>query len=497
MFIAERTVKIPLDRRSRKSGGAISAEPVYLQIRDRISRLIQAGLLQPGDRLPSIRKLAEEAQVNKLTVIEAYGVLEADGLIYARLGAGYFVSQPPSTQSVACNFAPKQDVIIPETGEMSYFDICNAAAQAYHQGDMINFALGFPHPGCLDDLQRVARRAMKGVADTLFRYDFPQGQLVLRKQIAQLLIQNGLEVSPENLIVTNGSMQGLSLVMRYYLQPGDWVVVETPSYHGALAVLQELGAKVIGIPMSPDGMNLTLLEQYLHSHRPKLIYTISTLHNPTGITTSQTHRQQLLKLAKQYGCAILEDNAYEGLNFEAVPPPIKAFDDEDRVIYLGTFSKTLMPGLRVGYMVVTGAHYRSLLQSKLLSDFHVSTVSQAIVSEYLASGHYRRYLNQLRSSNLSSRDAMLKAIEQHFPAEATWTVPDGGLFLWVTFPDNLPIQAICHEAASEKILVVPGATFFPNQQGYPTLRLNFSQPIDNISRGIAVLGKLFKEHLRS
>jgi DNA-binding transcriptional MocR family regulator len=336
---------------------------------------------------------------------------------------------------------------------------------------------------------------MKGVADTLFKYDFPQGQLVLRKQIAQLLIQNGLEVSPEDLIVTNGSMQGLSLVLHYYLQPGDWVVVETPNYHGALAVLQALGAKVIGIPMSHDGMNLTLLEQYLHSHRPKLIYTISTLHNPTGITTTQSHRQQLLKLATQYDCVILEDNAYEGLNFGAVPPPIKAFDHADRVIYLGTFSKTLMPGLRVGYMVVTGRYYRSLLERKLLSDLHVSTVSQAIVSEYLASGHYRRYLNQIRTSNLACRNTMLQALEQHFPAETTWTVPDGGLFLWVTLPDGLPMQTICHEAALQKVFVVSGATFFPNQQGYPALRLNFSQAPENIEQGISVLGKLFKSYL--
>lgn len=483
-------MKIPLDRRS--------SEPVYLQIRDRISRLILAGALQPGDRLPSIRTLAENAQVNKLTVIEAYGVLEADGLIYARAGAGYFVNRQPSpSPRVASTFAPRQEVIIPETGEMTYFDICTAAAHAYQQSDMINFASGFPRPGCLEDLQRIARRAMKGVADTLFNYDFPQGQLGLRKQITQLLIQKGLEISPEDLIITNGSMQGLSLAMHHYLQPGDWVIVETPNYHGALAVLQKIGARVIGIPMTRDGMNLELLEQYLGSHRPKLIYTISTLHNPTGITTSQQHRQQLLELATRYDCVILEDNAYEGLSFGAVPPPIKAIDRTDRVIYLGTFSKTLMPGLRVGFMAVTGKPYRPLLERKLLSDLHVSTVSQAIVSEFLATGHYRRYLNQMRSLNLGNRDLMLQALEQHFPAEATWTVPDGGLFLWVTLPEGLPMPTICHEAAAQKVFIVSGATFFPNQQGYPALRLNFSQPPEVIDRGIAVLGKLFKHYQHS
>ncbi|MBD1868124.1 PLP-dependent aminotransferase family protein [Cyanobacteria bacterium FACHB-471] len=480
-------MKIPLDRRS--------PEPVYLQIRDRISRLIQSGILKPGDRLPSIRVLAENAQVNKLTVIEAYGVLEADGLIYARAGSGYFVSAEtiPSPKA-ASTFAPQQEVIIPEQGEMSYFDIYSASVQAQQQGEMINFSSGFPRATGLENLQRVARRAVKGVSDTLFNYNIPQGQLTLRKQIVQLLVQQGLEVSPEDLIITNGSMQGISLAAHYYLQPGDWVIVESPSYHGALALFQQAGARIIGIPMTNEGMNLTLLAKYLHSHRPKLIYTISTLQNPTGITTSQAHRQQLLQLASEYNCPILEDNAYEGLSFGIVPPPIKALDRSNLVTYVGTFTKTLMPGLRLGYMVVTGQHYRAILERKLLRDLSVSTVSQAIVSEYLAAGYYRHYLNHLRNNHLHSRNVMLQALEQHFPESASWTVPNGGLFLWVKLPDELPLQAICHEAAQQKVLIISGSSFFPNQQGYPALRLNFSMLPEEIERGIAVLGKLLRKY---
>lgn len=480
-------MKIPLDR--------YSTEPVYLQIRERIRRLIRTGALQPGDRLPSIRTMAENAQVNKLTVIEAYSVLEADGLIHARPGSGYFVNEEtiptPKTQPT---FAPQQDVIIPNGERVSFFDIYTASMQARHQGDILDLSSGF---GCtqstgLEDLQRIARRAVKEVADSLFHYDFPQGQLQLRKQIAQLLMQQGLAVSSDNLIITNGSMQGVSLGLRHYAQQGDWVIVETPTYHGALAVLQELGARTIGIPMTNEGMNLALLEQYLHSHRPKLIYTISTLHNPTGITTSIAHRKKLLELANRYNCHILEDNAYEGLSFEAVPPPIKAFDKTDSVTYVGTFSKTLMPGLRVGYMVVTGNHYQPLLERKLLRDLNVSTVSQAIVSEYLASGHYRRHLSHLRSHYLRGRNVMLQALEQYFPSEATWTVPNGGLFLWVKLPDGVPIQEICRTALSQKVLVNSGSAFFPNQQGYPALRLNFTLPAEEIDRGIGILGRVIK-----
>lgn len=481
-------MKIPLDRHA--------PEPIYVQIRDHLHRLIQAGVLQPGDRLPSIRSLAEDAHVNKLTVIEAYSVLEGDGLVSARQGSGYFVNQPPiSALKPPCTFAPEQEVIIPDQQNHSFFEEYMASSQVRDLRGVIDFTSSFPISVGLEDLTRIARRAMSQVTDTLFNYDTPQGQLPLRKQIAQILVQLGLEVSPENLIITNGSMQALALAMQYYLQPGDWVIVESPSYHGAIAILENLGARVIGIPITSEGMNLDLLERHLHLHRPKLIYTISTLHNPTGITTSPAHRQQLLSLAEQYTCPILEDNAYEGLNFIPVPPPIKALDRQDLVTYIGTFSKTLIPGLRVGYMVVTGQHYRPLLERKLLHDLHGSTASQAIISEYLAAGHYRRRLTHLRTINGQSYNAMLQSLDRYFPAEASWTVPNGGLFVWTQLPAGTPMQEVCQEAIGKNVLVASGSAFFPDQKGYPALRLNFSYSPAQIEQGISVLGDILKHHL--
>ncbi|YAF96612.1 MAG: PLP-dependent aminotransferase family protein [Nodularia sp. CChRGM 3473] len=476
---------IPLDRHSQK--------PIYLQIRDYLSRLIQSGKIPAGQKLPSIRALSESIQVNKLTVIEAYSLLEADGLIYARQGSGYFVNRITSDFTLRSHFAPAQKVIISEGGG-SFSEQYIASLQAQQQSDIIDFSSGFPHNSSSNNLQRIAKRAMTKATDTLFKYDFPQGQLLLRQLIAQMLVPQGLEVSPEEIIITTGSEQALSLAMQYYLQPSDWVIVETPTYHGALGILENLGAKVIGIPMTAEGMNLELLEQYLQSHRPKLIYTISTLHNPTGITTSQVHRQKLLALAQEYECLILEDNAYEGLNFEPVPAPIKALDRHNLVTYISTFSKTLMPGLRVGYMVVTGEHYQRLVKQKLLNDLHVSTVSQAIVSEFLGSGNYRRHLSRLRTSNLHSRNVMLQALEHYFPDAIAWTIPKGGLFLWTHLPDHLPIQAICQEALSHNILVANGAVFFPGQ-GYPAMRLNFCHTPEDIEQGIEILGRLIKNYL--
>lgn len=481
-------MKIPIDRQA--------AKPIYLQIRDRLSYLIKLKTLTSGDRLPSIRTLAKTLQVNKLTVIEAYSILEADGLIHARPGSGYFVN-PISliSQPIESTFAPIQEVVIPDNKAISFFEIYQLSVQVKSNPRAIDFSSGFPISSGLKDLQRHARRAMKQVTETLFNYDFPQGQETLRQQIAKMLIQLGLKVSANDLIITNGSKQGLSLVMNHYLQPGDWIVTESPTYYGTLEIIENIGARVIGIPMQSSGMNLELLEQYLKSHRPKLIYTVSTLQNPTGITTTLQHRQQLLALAEQYGCLILEDNAYEGLNFAAVPPPIKSLDCSNTVIYTGTFSKTLMPGLRVGYLLATGKHYHSLLRQKLFHDLHVSTVSQAIVSEYLASGQHRHHLNHLRASNLSSRNAMLQSLTTHFPDEATWTIPNGGLFLWVQLPRQISLVSLAQQAWSENVFVYPGMPFFPGQQGYNALRLNFSHPPEAIERGISILGKLLKQQL--
>ncbi|MBX9255974.1 PLP-dependent aminotransferase family protein [Desmonostoc muscorum CCALA 125] len=481
-------MNIPLDRHS--------PTPIYLQIRNYLSRLIQSGKIPDRQKLPSIRAMSTSIQVNKLTVIEAYSLLEADGLIHARQGSGYFVNRTIKVSSgltLRSTFAPSQEVIISQ-GSGSFFEQYTASIQARRQRDIIEFSSGFPCTNISDNLQQVAKRALAKAGDTLFREDFPEGQFILRQLIAQMLVQQGLEVSPEEIIITAGSQQALSLAMQYYLQKDDWVIVETPTYHGALGILENLQAKVIGIPMTAKGMNLELLEQYLKSHRPKLIYTISTLHNPTGITTSQAHRQALLTLAQQYECLIMEDNAYEGLNFEPVPPPIKAFDRHNLVTYISTFSKTLMPGVRVGYMVVPGEHHHPLVKQKLLNDLHVSTVSQAIVSEFLASGHYRRHLNRLRVSNLQSRNVMLQALENYFPEAIAWTIPQGGLFLWTHLPNHLPIQAICSEALSHNVLVASGAAFFL-RQGYPAMRLNFCHTPEDIEHGIKVLGRLIKKYL--
>ncbi|MBE9015814.1 GntR family transcriptional regulator [Chroococcidiopsis sp. CCALA 051] len=493
-------MRIPIERHSSTA--------VYLQICDRIRHLIETGALRSGDKLPSIRTLSASTRVNKLTVIEAYNVLAAEGLVEARQGSGYFVC-PAKIDRVESKhqFAPPQDTIVLEQPPLpprieefqggSSFNLYMKSVQARQQPGTIDLSSGFSLASGLDDLPRVARRAVKQISGSLFNYDLPQGQFVLRQQIARLLVQqHGLNVTADNLIITNGSKQGILLAVHHYVKPGDWVLVESPTWYGMLSLLYNMGARVIGIPMTPEGINLELLEKNLYTYRPKLIFTVSTLHNPTGLTTSLDHRRQLLALAEKYDCIVLEDNAYEGLNFEPVPVPIKALDTTDRVIYAGTFSKTIMPGIRVGYLVVTGEDYQPLVERKLHYDIHVSTVSQAIVSEYLASGHYRHHLAHLQAVHLQSRNAMLSAMQRHYPPATYWTIPKGGTFLWVQMPAHLPLAEICQKALARGVFVAEGTPFFPGgQQSYPALRLNFTLLPEQIEQGIAILGEILQKYV--
>ena len=224
-------MKIPLDRKSRK--------PIYLQIKDKISRLIKSGALQPEEHLPSIRSLANNLQVNKLTILEAYSILEADGIIFSRQGSGYFVNKlninSTNSTNLKSTFAPVQKVIISESVGNSFFDIHMSAVQAQVNEKIINFSYGLPRPP--QDMALIGRRTIINSIDSLFAYDIPHGQEILRRQVAQLLVHQGLEITADNLIITSGCHQALSLTMQYYLQKDDWVIVESPTYHGAISIL--------------------------------------------------------------------------------------------------------------------------------------------------------------------------------------------------------------------------------------------------------------------
>jgi GntR family transcriptional regulator/MocR family aminotransferase len=326
-------------------------------------------------------------------------------------------------------------------------------------------------------------------------YGEPNGHAALRETIAHILASQGLQTQAENVLITAGSQQALSLVSQLLLKPGDVILVESPTYAGALDLFRALNFKVVGIPVDGQGMQVELLEKLLQQHHPKLIYTIPNFHNPTGTCLSSPRRHQLIILADRYNVPILEDDFVGDLRYEGrTQPALKALDPGGRVIHVSTFSKILMPGLRVGFLVAEGPVYNSLVNFKRVNDLATSTLVQRALEAYVTVGRYQSHLRRSCQIFRKRRDAMLSAIQRHLPDEIHLDPPQGGLFIWLQLPEKLSSEKLLPLAWEEGVSFASGTGFFPDGVGGENwLRLNFvAQAPDQIEDGIKRLGKALK-----
>jgi GntR family transcriptional regulator/MocR family aminotransferase len=301
-----------------------------------------------------------------------------------------------------------------------------------------------------------------------------------------------LHTRAENVLITAGSQQALSLISQLLLKAGDVILVESPTYSGALDLFRSLGFKVVGIPVDGQGMQVEGLEKLLQQHHPKLIYTIPNFHNPTGTCLSSPRRRELIVLADRYNIPILEDDFVGDLRYEGrTQPALKALDPGGRVIYINTFSKILMPGLRVGFLVAEGPIYDALVHFKRVNDLATSTLVQRALEAYVTVGRYQAHLRRSSQIFRKRRDAMLSAIQRFLPTEVQLDTPQGGLFLWLQLPENLSSEQLLPLALEEGVVFAPGNEFFPDKSGGQNwLRLNFvAQAPDQIDEGIKRLGK--------
>jgi GntR family transcriptional regulator/MocR family aminotransferase len=327
-------------------------------------------------------------------------------------------------------------------------------------------------------MQTVIRR--DGIA--ALEYGDPCGYAPLRRTIAHVLTSQGMLVRPENILITSGSQQGLALVTQLLLKPGDEVLVESPTYGGALDLFRALKLSIVGVPIDEHGLQIDRLEQQLQQRPIKLIYTMPTFQNPTGACLSTPRRRQLLALADRYNVPILEDDFVGDLRYEGrTQPALKALDPGGRVIYASTFSKMLMPGLRVGFLVAAGPIYDRLVNLKRASDLATSNLIQRAVEAYVTIGRYQAHLRQTCQLYRQRRDAMLASIKRHLPNEVQIDQPRGGLFVWARLPAGLSSSKLLPLACEAGVAFAPGRDFYPPDLVEDnTLRLNFAaqQPAD-------------------
>jgi GntR family transcriptional regulator/MocR family aminotransferase len=478
-----------------------STTPLYKQIAEHLRQGILSGSLAVQTRLPACRQLARDLDVNRITVENAYSELEADGLVYARVGSGTYVLPsnplPPVSKSNAETPWPfwQQSLQAGNAGTR-HASIEEMLLAAGHPSP-INFASGisdsrqFPTEEFRKTIQSVMRRDGMAAMD----YGERRGYAPLREGITHILASQGLQTHPGNILITAGSQQAIALVSQLILKPADVILVENPTYSSAIELFRTLGFRIVGIPMDNQGMQVDRLERLLQQHHPRLIYTIPNFHNPTGTCLNSARRRQLMILAERYNVPILEDDFVGDLRYEGrAQPSLKALDPGGQVIHVSTFSKMLMPGLRVGFLVADGPVYEALLRLKRLSDLATPTLIQRALEAYVTVGRYQAYLRRSCQAFRKRRDAMLTAIARHLPAGVSFDPPQGGLHLWLRLPEGLSSDELLPLACREGVAFAPGSNFFLESGAEPGwMRLNFvAQPEDEIDTGIRRLGEAIK-----
>ncbi|MBO1751165.1 PLP-dependent aminotransferase family protein [Actinotalea sp. BY-33] len=351
-------------------------------------------------------------------------------------------------------------------------------------GGMPNLA-GLP----LDSLAESAQRLIATRGATALQYGSGQGDQTLREQILEVMRLEGIDAHPDDVVVTTGSQQALDLVTRLFINPGDVIVAEAPSYVGALGVFRAYQAEVVHVPLDEHGLVPEALDEALtrlaaEGRTVKLIYTVPNFHNPAGVTLSLERRPRVLEIAQRHGVLLVEDNPYGLLGFSGEPLPAMRSLDDEGVIYLGSFSKTFAPGYRVGWAVAPHAVREKLVLASESAILCPSNASQLAISTYLAEHDWKGQIKAFREMYRERRDAMVSALSEHIP-EASWTVPDGGFYTWVRLPDGLDAQAMLPRAITALVAYVSGTAFYADGQGADHMRLSFCYPTpERIREGV-------------
>ena len=373
---------------------------------------------------------------------------------------------------------------------------------------VISFGGGMPAPDAFPvaEIQAAANRVLQNSSEVALQYGTTEGYTPLREMIARRSVRYGLDVTPDNILITAGSQQALDLIGKVFINNGDRILVESPTYLGALQAWNAYGADYIPVPSDEKGMIIDGLEESLRIG-PKFIYVLPNFQNPTGVTMPEDRRKNLSELADRYGLPIVEDDPYGQLRFEGHHlPAVSVLDAKMRgcetvytgnVIYLSTFSKTLAPGLRLAWVIAPEEVIHKLAQAKQGVDLHTATFTQMLAYEVGKDGFIDEHVLSICKLYRHRRDVMLDALEEHMPTGVRWTHPEGGLFLWVTLPEKINTTDMMPEAIKEKVAYVPGESFFPRGGGQNTMRLNFSYANDEkINEGIGRLGTVIKKALK-
>ncbi|OZG60465.1 GntR family transcriptional regulator [Bifidobacterium myosotis] len=548
-----------------------SSVPLYRQLAAELRERIVSGALAEGYRLPPERELAGQLEVNRTTVLQAYQQLKDEGLIASKVGKGTFVlpvlpvlpvkpavaparSDTPTSPSEVRHTelhtlrqqhcpsdAPEPTIVRPPwsvlfsdySNRFTYHDI--ASAERAQRGDTtIDFATGSPNPADIpDDLLRAVSLEAFSSHEFDGQPESPiEGFDELRELLAHHMQTRGVRCDVRNVMVLSGSEQGIDLIVRAFVNPGDCVLVEQSTFFPALQTFRSADARIVGVPMDEHGMRADLLEGYCARFRPKLIYTVPTFQNPTGTTMPLDRRRRLIDVARRYQCLIVEDDAYGELWYGPArkpesgdmpgfasapgrvqasvhesaqeqklsrhrPVPLAGMENEGYVMYLSTFSKTVTSGLRTGWIVADPHVIGRLAALRRMVDQHTSTSSQRICLELLKEGRIAEHIRTLTVSYRHRRDTAIAALKEYAPAGMRWTTPEGGYYIWVSMPEGVRSLDVLAACRARGVTFMPGSVFDVDEMDDSHLRLNFVRPsASDIDRGVRIICDIIGEAVR-
>lgn len=475
----EKFVSIQLDRESSK--------PLYNQLAENIMEMINDGKLEPNEKLPAIRKMAGSLGVNSVTVVNAYNLLEKEGLVVSKMGSGTYVS--PSTilrDDMKMDFhkeEPKTPTYQDEPFSNATFDFASSSISPEF----------FP----VEDFKKVLNEVLERDRGYAFGYQESLGYLPLRESIVEFIKQEyGIYSSVDEIQVVSGAQQGLDIISKALLRFKDTVFVEGPTYPGAINVFKSRGAHIVEIPMEKDGVDMDFFCKKLKDATPKLFYTMPNFQNPTGVSYSMQKKKKLLELSSKYDFYIIEDDHVSDLYYDEKPIPLKAMDKNDRVFYVKGFSKLFMPGIRLAFLALPLGFSEKIAYAKYTSDIFSSGLFQRTMDLFFKKSLWNKHMDKMRGIFKERWMRFQKSLKENMPPEVHFSIPLGGLHFWFSMPKTFYSINLYNKAKKRGILFVPGDVFFPNQRPTSSFRLSFAG-IDSqdIEKSVTVFSEIIKNFL--
>jgi DNA-binding transcriptional MocR family regulator len=450
---------------------------LYRDIAMRITTRIEQGLYKPGDRLPGVRPLSEQFGVSVSTVVQAQRHLENQGAIEARPRSGYYICQRAWLKPEVPSLTQPPQRPMPVTGQELVLQLARAA----NQTDFVQFGAAVPHAAFLPlrALQRSLGKAARSYQQYA-NYAFPPGLAEIRQHVARRMLINGDAVHPDDIVITDGCQEAVALALRAVAKAGDVIAIESPTFYGLLQVIDSLGMKALEIPTDPQhGISLAALQMAAEQWPVKACVSIPNFSNPMGARMSDDNKLALVRLARQHRFALIEDDLYGDLSFAGDRPrSLKSFadDPQDQVYYCSSFSKTVSPGLRCGWVHAPQATTERIMYLKHVSNLATNSLAQVALADYLQQGNHERYLRQVQGQYRLQVAMFSQAISKYFPPGTRVTQPAGGFVLWVELDPLIDTLALTHRAIEQKISIAPGQIFSASQKYRNCIRLNCAQP---------------------